>query len=232
MNSDLDYAPDATPAPALPSFPARVVQLFAAPSRLFDALRERPVWFVALLVGALAVVAGIVVIPPEVWNEMMRAQLLESGQEVPPEMASMGNLYRIGGSVAGLVFWFLSAFAFSGILAGVFGFVLGDRVSYRQMLSAYAHASLVAAFGSLLVAPLRVVQRDPQLTLSVGTFLPGIEGYAGAFLNGLDLFGLGCYFLLGLAVTRFDPRRTLGAAVGITMGFFIAFVAVAAIFQS
>lgn len=232
MNAPLQYAPDSSPPPPLPSLPVRLVQVIVAPARLFDALRERPVWFAALLVGALAVMAGIAVIPPEVWNEMVRAQMLDSGQEVPAEMANMGNIYRVGGAVAGLIFWFASAFVFSGILAGVFAFVLGDRISYRQMLSGYAHASLVAAFGSLLVAPLRVIQRDPQLTLSLGTFLSGVEGYAGAFLGGLDLFGLWCYFLLGLAVTRFDSRRSLGVAVGITMGFFLAFVAIAAMFQA
>lgn len=232
MSEHLEYAPEVTPPPPLPSFPVRVVQLLAAPTRLFDALRERPVWFVALLAGALVVAASIAVIPADVWSEMARAQMMEAGQEVPVDLSTMGNVYRIGGAAAGLVFWFVSAAVFSGILAGVFAFVLGDRISYRQMLSGYAHASLVAALGSLLVAPLRVIQRDPQLTLSLGTFLPGLEGYAGAFLGMLDLFGLWCYFLVALAVTRFDPRRTLGVAVGVTFGLFLAFVAVMAIFQA
>lgn len=217
--------------PPLPAFPVRLFQVFVSPARLFDALRERPVWFMALLMGALTVAAGVALIPADVWTEMVRAQLLEAGQPVPPELSTTGNIYRIGGAIGGAVFWALTAFLFSGILTVVFAFVLGDRVSYPQLLAAYTHATFIAALGSLLITPLRVIQRDPQLTLSLGVFFPGLEGYAGAFLQGLDLFSLWGYFLVGLAVTRFDPRRTLGVAATITVGFFVALVAVFAIFQ-
>lgn len=216
----------------LPPFPTRLGQLFVAPSRLFDALRERPAWLVALLVGAVAVAVGVFLIPGDIWTEMARAQLVEAGQEVPAGMENLGSLYRVGGAAGGAIFWVLSALAVAGVLTVIFAFLLGDRVTYRQLLASYAHASLVAAFGTLLVAPLRIAQRDPQLTLSLGTFAPGVEGFAGAFLGGLDLFSLWCYFLVGLAITRLDPRRSLGAAVGITVGIAVAVIAVVAFFVS
>lgn len=228
---DLDSPEPASPG-RLPAFPVRVVQVFVSPVQLFDRLKENPAWFWALLLGGVLTSVAVFAVPPEVWSEMVRAQLLEAGQEVPPEMAGAGNLYRIGGAVASPIFWFLAAALFSGIITGIFAFVLGDRVGFRQVLSAYGHVLLIPALGGLLIAPLRIARRDPQLVLSVGTFVPGLEGYLGAFLNGLDLFSLWAYLLLGLAISRFEPRRSPAVACSITVGVLVAFVAVVAIFQA
>ncbi len=229
--ADLD-APDAASPERLPAFPLRVVQVFVSPLQLFDRLKENPAWFWALLLGGVLTSVAVAAVPPEVWTEMVRAQLLEAGQEVPPEMAGAGNIYRIGGAVASPIFWFVAAAIFCGIVTGVFAFVLGDRVGFRQVLSAYGHVMLIPALGSLLIVPLRIARRDPQLVLSVGTFVPGLEGYLGAFLNGLDLFSLWAYMLLGLAISRFEPRRSAAVACTVTVGVLVAFVGVVAIFQA
>jgi hypothetical protein len=219
-------------APALAALPMRVVQLVFSPGRLFDALRERPVWFWTLALGSVLVVSGVLAIPTEIWGEMVRTQLLESGQPVPEGIESQGGLFRIGGAIAAGLFWFVVAFISAGVVTVIFGFVLGDEVRYRQVLSAVSHTALVAALGSLLVLPLRIAQRDPQLTLSLGTFLPGLEGYAGALLRGLDLFGIWSYLLLALAITRFDRRRGFGVAAGVLLTMFVGLIAVFAIFQA
>lgn len=224
--------PDAAPPTPLPSFPVRLVQVVVSPARLFDALRERPVWFVALLVGSLMVVASVLLIPGEIWSEMARAQITATGQEVPADMSSMASVFKFGGAIGGMVFWFIGAFAFAAVYTGIFAFVLGDRVSYRQMLSAFSHVMLIPGLGVLLLTPLRIIQRDPQLTLSVGTFFPGLEGYAGAFLGSLDLFSLWAWVLLGLAVSRFDPRRSMRAATAVIVGAAVAVLAGVAIFTS
>ncbi|MBT8335574.1 MAG: YIP1 family protein [Gemmatimonadetes bacterium] len=219
-------------APSLPSLPVRVGQLVFSPTRLFDALRERPVWFWTLALGAILVVSGVLAIPTEVWGEMMRAQLLEAGQPVPEGIENQGGLFRVGGAIAAGVFWFVVAFVSAGLITGIFAFLLGDEVGYRQVLSVVSHTSLIGALGSLIVLPLRILQRDPQLTLSVGTFLPGLDGYAGAFFRGLDLFGIWSYLLLALALTRLDPRRGFGVAAAVLMTMFVGVVAVFAIFQA
>lgn len=216
----------------VPALPVRLVQVVVSPAQLFDRLRDRPLWFWALLLGAVLTAVSVVAVPADIWSEMTRAQLLEAGQEIPPGMENAGNVFRIGGAIAAPVFWFVTAFLFCGILTGIFAFVLGDDVGYRQMLAAWGHAMWIPALGSLLVVPLRIARRDPQVLLSVGTFVPGLEGWLGAFLGGLDLFSLWAYFLVGLAVSRFDPRRSAGVASAISVGLLVAVVAVIAIFQA
>ncbi len=227
MEADASDGTSTRPAP----LPVRFAQVFISPIRLFDGLGERPVWGAALVLGGVLVVAGIFAIPTDVWNEFVRAQLLETGQPIPEGVQLGGRLFRWFGVVGGVVFWFIWAFLLSGVVTFAFAFVLGDEVHYRQVLSAAAHCLLIPALGGLLVLPLRVMQRDPQLVLSVGTFLPFLEGYPAALLQSLDLFSLWAFGLLGVAVTRFDRRRSPAVAVTIVVGVFVGLMAVTAAFQ-
>lgn len=223
-------APDE--AAPLPSLPVRLVQVFVSPGALFDRLKERPVWFGALLTGAVLVAVGVLGIPAEVWGEFMRAQLLESGQPVPEELGAGGGFIRIFGVVGGVVGWFVWAFLLAGIATVVFAFLLGDDMGYRQLLSGVAHALLITAVGGVVTLPLKIAAADPQLTLNVGTLLPFADGWLGAWLRTMDLFALWSSVVLGIAVSRFDRRRSAGVAVSILVALSLAIGAVFAVFAA
>jgi hypothetical protein len=72
----------------------RALQVFFAPGRLFAVLRDRPRWVGALLLGAVLVTASSAVLPTEIWSEMVRGQVLESGQPAF-ENAAGGVVYRV-----------------------------------------------------------------------------------------------------------------------------------------
>lgn len=213
--------------PPHPTFPARVVMTLTSPGALGDALRERPTWFMTGLLGAVIVLAGTGLIPPEVWEEFQRAQLLAAGREVPEGFVDGSLIRNISLSAAGLV-WFIALFIASAVLAFVFAFILGDEGRYVQYLAAVSHANLIGALGSLVTAPLKIAQRDPQLTLSVGTFLEGSlgDGFLLFFLRGLDLFALWSWVVLGILVSRIDRERSVGSAMGAVFTVFLAVVAV------
>lgn len=223
-------APSTSSGP--PSLPVRVAQVFFSPTQLFDRLRDRPLWFMTLMLGGILVVVSVVALPADVWAEFFRAQMLEAGQPVPEGLEAGGNLFRIFGAIGGVLFWFVWAFLVSGIATAIFAFVLGDDVRFRQVLSATSHSLLIVAIGGVLILPLRMAQRDPQLVLSVGTFLPFLEGYPAALLGSLDLFALWAFAVLGVAISRFDPKRSVGVAVTVLFGVFIGLMAVVAIFQA
>lgn len=215
-------------------FLRRVFLVFTAPGTLGDHLKERPVWWDVAFLGIALVVAANWLIPPEVWQEFMRTQALAAGQDpgatsdLPVTAVRVGTL--VGAPLAWLVFLFLS----SGVMAFVFAFLLGDSGRYGQYLSATAHASVIGALGALLVTPLKIAQRDPQLTLSVGTFFQGVmgDGFLLAFLRGLDLFGLWAWVAMAVIYSRFDEERSAGSAVALVMGVFLAFILVVAYFQT
>lgn len=212
----------------VPSLPLRWIRVVVSPGTLFDALRHDPKWAGALVAGALVVTLSVYAIPGEVWQEMARARMLEAGAEVPPEMAGGGGFFRAFALVASVVFWFLWAFVLSGVVTLVFAFVLGDAVSWTQVMSGVSHALLVVALGGVVTLPLKLVRRDPAVGLSVGTFVPGAEGWLAAFLQGLDLFALWSYVILGVAVSRFAPGRSAGSAVAVLVGLSVAAAALLA----
>lgn len=202
---------------APPSLPLRVVQVFVSPGRLFAALREDPKWLGALLFGALLVVLSTLLIPGDVWNEMFRRQMLQSGRQMP-EGIDFGAIQRVAAVIGGAVFWFVWAFVIAGVTAVIFSFILGDEGRYRQYLSVTAHALLIPALGGLATVPLRIARRDPQLSLNLGLFVPGVEGtYLGSFLTTLDLFLLWGYVVIALGVHQIDRNRSWGSAAAVIL---------------
>lgn len=196
----------------LPSFPRRVVEVFVAPGRLVEALAARPVWAAALLVGALLVVLQVWLIPADIWEASFRRIMMEQGQD-PSGAAMGGTVMRISGMVGGAVAWILFAVILTGVFTVLFAFVLGDEGRYVQYLSALAHAWLIPAVVGLALVPLRILQEDPQLTLSLGTFfffLP--EGYLLSVLSFLDLSQLWAILVVAQAAHAIDPRRSFASA--------------------
>lgn len=229
------YAPEetseTTPA-ALPGLPARTVQVLFSPGELFPRLRERPVWVGALVLGAVLVIISTLLIPPELFVEVLRRQSIEAGRDVPAFFESGGNLLRMFGVVFGAIGWFLVAALIAGFVTLIFGFMLGDEVRYVQYLSVVSHSFLVAALGGLLLTPLRVITRDIELRLTIGTFASFLpDGYFLRVLSQLDLFGLWAWVLVGVGIAAMNPKRSLGSAVSIVMIIPVVMAAVIAIFS-
>jgi len=204
----------------MPSLPRRVLLTFVAPGELFQRLRERPVWGGALLVGAALVALSVLLVPMGVWETMIQEQMAPEGAELAPGFSGGGTVFRISALIGGVVFWFLWAFLLAGILTLVFAFLLGDEGRYSHYLSVVAHALLITAVGGVVVVPLKILQNDPSLTLSLGTFAVFLEeGYLFRVLKALDLFGLWGYGVMAVGVGKVDPRRSAGVAAVLLYSF-------------
>ena len=194
--------------------PMRLIEVFFNPGKLFETLREKPLWFGALFVGALLVTASVLLIPSELLVQASRAAILRQGGEVPPFMEGAGGLFKVIGVLGAVLFWFIWAFLLAAVAVVVFAFLFGDEGRYVQYLSVVSHALIISAVGALLTLPLRIVQEDPALTLSLGTFAFFLEeGYPLRVLKGLDLFSLWGYGVMAVGATKIDPRRGFTSAL-------------------
>ncbi len=224
--------PENTPeAPALPSLPARMLNVFFSPGEVMAGLKDNPAWVGALVFGAALVVLSGVLIPAEIFEATMRQQILERGGPAPDNIDTMARIGRVVGIVGGAVFWFVISAAMAGLLTLIFAFILGDRGKYKQYLAVLAHAFLISAVGTLAVVPLRIAAQDASVLLSVGTFMPFLEeGYFARVLGFVDLFGLWSWAVVGIGVAALEPKRTVGGAIGIVMVIPIALAMIFGIF--
>jgi len=210
----------------LPPLPKRLAQVFFSPGELFTALREKPVWFSAMLVVGILVGLALALIPPELWVEFSRNRMIEQGQPVPPGFESSGSIMRIFSVLGGALVTPIMMFILAGVVTFFFSFLLGDDGRYVQYLAIVAHASIITALGSLVLVPLKIQQGDPSLTLSLGTFAMFLgDGYVLRVLKLLDLFAIWSYGVMAVGVTSIDPRRGFAGA----LAFFLAFALVFAL---
>lgn len=226
--------PEAGAVPEGRGLLSRLRDVFFAPGRLGDELREHPRWLTAALVGAGLVMLGTALIPPEIWESMMRTELLSQGQPIPEGGVPTGNLFRIFGTLGGGVAWFVFTALFAGVFFLIFGFLFGDDIRYRQALSMVAHANVIPSLGTLLTVPLKIAREDPQLTLSVGTFLQGVlsPGFGLFLARGLDLFAIWGWVVAGILLSRLDERRSPASAVVVVTVVGVCVVALLALVQS
>ena len=234
----MDATPESHPtradppeAPRLPGLPRRSLDVFVAPGRLFAALRHRPAWAGALLLGAALVLASTAAIPPDVWESFTREQLASRGQAMP-EGFDFGAAQRVFGMVGGVVGWLLFAFTVAGLVTFVFAFVLGDEGTYRQYLAVVTHAFLIPAVGAVLVTPLKIAQADPSLTLNLSLFAVGLDAdlYPMRVLRMLDLFQLWSWVVVAVGAHEIDRRRDVGTASAVLLTFALALAMLFAIF--
>lgn len=215
---------DPSPRP-LPGLPRRILAVFVSPGNLFEQLRHTPVWGSAVLLVVVVGLVTVALMPAELFEDQIRRSLQQAGAdtgEMPIE--TMVTIGRFSGIAVAGVMGAVLAFAIAAVMLFVFATLLGDNGRYRQYLSVVSHALIVSAVGSLLVTPLRIVQGDMQLVLSIGTFLPFLEdGALRTFLNMLDLFTLWAVALAALGASRIQPGRSWGGAFMILAVIWLAF---------
>ncbi len=226
--SDPDSSTGSLPGPL-----SRFAAVFHSPGRLFEQLRERPVWFAAAALCAILGAVGAALLPAELLENALRQGLQESGagaDEVPVDtmVAFVRYVAIFGGGLAGFVLPVVVA----AVLKLVFAVAFGDDGRFRQYLAVAAHAQIVYFAGGLLLTPLRIAQGDPELVLSVGTFLPFLgEGALRSFFQWLDLFRIWEIALVALGVGKIQPGRSWGGPFAILVVLWLLLAAVFAAIQ-
>jgi hypothetical protein len=226
-------APEAPPEDLhpLPPFHRRLMDVFFNPGRLAQALKEHPAWGLAMVVGVVLVALQLGLIPGEVWSEVQRQAVLRSGREMPEVPAAMQTFMRWSAPVFGTLAVPIMEFVLAGVVTLVFAFVMGDEGRYRQYLAILAHAWIIPGVVELLLLPLKIAQKNPQLTVSLGSFfffLP--EGYLLRVLNMMALSQIWAWLVVAAGVHTFDPKRRYATAATVLIGLNLAMSMVFAIF--
>lgn len=204
-------------SPSLPSLPGRIVAVFVSPGRLFEQLRDRPVWGATMLLLVILNVIMMFLLPAELFEEQIRQGVADSGMG-EDEIAMAATIGRYVGIAGAGVMGAVGSFIVGTVLFLVFATMLGDKGRFRQYLSVVVHALVVSSIGALAQVPLKRSAGDMELVLSLGTFAPFLdEGFLLSFLGAIGLFGIWCAMLMAIGITRIQPTRSWGGAFSIVM---------------
>lgn len=226
MSEPLD--PSSTGAQAsIPSLPVRIVQVFTSPGKLFEALKERPVWLGVLVVLiVVGVVAGFLV-PEEAWRSMIADQMPPDAD--PEQIEGTVRFWSTVGPVLGVILTPVSIAFVAGLLILAYNVVLGGEASFRQLFSATTHAYVILTVGGLVGLGLLAATGEQQV-MSPALLLPEMgEGYLARFLQRINIFALWTIAVLGIAVSRIYPKRSAGGGIAYLLVLYLLLVALTAI---
>ena len=182
-------------SPSLPSLPGRIVAVFVSPGRLFEQLRDRPVWGTTMLLLVILNVIMMFLLPAELFEEQIRRSMGDSGMG-EDEIALAATVGRYAGIAMAGVMGAVGSFVIAAVLFFVFSTLrrrpapgavpLGDNGRFRQYLSVVVHALVISSIGALVQVPLKRSAGDMELVLSLGTFAPFLEeGFVLSFLSAI-----------------------------------------------
>ena len=207
----------------IPGIHRRFFDTFFSPAKIGAYLADEPRWVVALALSIGLMSLQVVLIPPEVWESLMREQsLAQGGPPLPmPDWVTdwMGILAAVGAAMTTAIAIPIGA----GFLTVIFAFVLGDEGSYRQYLAVTAHSFFIPALVGLLIIPLKIATQDPQLTLNLGSFfffLP--SGYWLGVLTAMDLTQIWSSLVIAQGAHCIDRSRSFRSAVVILLSLMLA----------
>jgi len=220
------------------SFLQRLINIFAAPSKAFQALVQRPVWVApVVLIAVYAAVLNFAVMETKSGEAALRLEIQDSPRaaNMPPEAMEtalgFGKAMAVVGSLVGVP---LITFAGAGIVYLLFSIVLGGEATYKQTLSIWSHAGLIGLLGGLVQTTMILVKGSFKSSTSLAAFLPFLEesSFVYKVFQGLDLFLLWQLAVLSIGMGIMNRVGTRKAAIAIFSTFLIIIVIIAGIRQA
>jgi hypothetical protein len=240
------------PAPAPPSAPGppagptistmeTITGIFFEPGRVFQALRDRPRFLTATIIGILFFMAFQVTFVQKVGYERLIREAVENGpraDQMSPEQKEAAIKMQSGPivraiSVASVPLIFAIILAAGAALYLLGSMLMAKQVSYKQALAVWAYSSLPPIVLSTIVNLILVFIKSPDdydivsaqrrgLVKANLSFLSDAKAapIIYTFLGSLDVFAFYGMFLAALGLRKVG-KMSSGSAWGIVLGIWI-----------
>ncbi len=213
-----------------PMLPVRVLQVFTAPTALFDSLKERPVWIDALVVLIGLGLTAQLLIPEEIRRMIMEqamAPFIPEGTDpavVEAQIEAAVNQPPVQTVMTAVLGPPIILLVISGVLLLAFNIVMGGEGTFKQIFSASVHAFYIYTIGGIAVLGLMFLGSE-QMVLSPGVFLPdSADGFLARWLNGINVFSVWTCVTLGVAVSRIYPERSVAGGAGYLLVLYLLLI--------
>lgn len=176
----------------------RVLGIFTSPRAVFASLRERP-----RILGALLIVVGVSLAATLLILDVIaqdQAAAIESRPGMTAEQIEAAmKVARVSIPVAAVVMNLVMGLLIAGLYLFLANILLGGSTTYRKMLAAVFHISLVSIPSAIVRVPLILAKGTAQVSLGPAALLPteGDKGFLYHLLSQFDLFNL---WMIGLSI--------------------------------
>lgn len=220
----------------------RIMGMYFSPRRIFEYLREKPKWLVPfILICLVAMVSNF--LAKDIAIQEQKERVLMSDR-IPDEQKD-AIIERIESSASGPQAYIQHAatpvviFIILSVVAAIFLFfgnmLFGGQASFRQMLSMYAHAGVIALPAAIVKVPLMLSQQSLRVYTNLAILLPADaeQTFLHRLLSKFDLFTIWEVVLLIIgisAIYRFSTGKAstivlilwaLWIVLSVTLGGFL-----------
>lgn len=191
----------------------RIFNTFFEPRKVFESLKQKPKWFVPLVVVCLVTLAFLYLVS----NIMIAEQITKTELRQPltePQKQVMTNWIKI----ASLTMTPISIIAISVlqslVLFFVFNVLMGGDSTFKRVLSVVSHSCLISIPALIIRCPLILFKNTMEVQTSLAAFLSVDlkDSIIYKLLGGFDIFALWQVVVLSIGLSvmyNFSFKKSL-----------------------
>jgi len=202
-----------------------VMDIYLAPSKVFNTLKEKPRWVKAFIV-VLVVVTLIAILTMVLARETLMSQQEEAlrARGVPEEQIEQTMQFTSGPAamVIGAVFacgFMAATLLIFALVTNLFIPVFGGESGFKKVFSVICFSALVIVPATILKIILIAINKSPYVTTSLALLAPNLakNSFGYQILAGFDFFIIWEMVLvaIGISITNNVPRKNAYILIGV-----------------
>ena len=189
---------------------SRIVNVFVAPSKTFQAVSEKPKWAWPLIISLLLTFAAMWVLTPVVMTEsksVMQEKMLERGMtqdQVDNAVAQAQKFQKFSIAPTTLVAGLIMTFILAGIWLFVGNTVLGGSAKFAQIMGVVVYSGFIGLLGLFIKMPIMLSQQTMNVHFSLATFMVDAskDTFLYKLLANIEIFNIWtiAVYAIGIAI--------------------------------
>ncbi len=239
-------APALEPQPAGLSYPARIVNVFFAPSKTFTDLKRKSGWLVPFLLIAMVSVFFVWAVDAKIGfdkvseNQIkMNPKAMDRFEKLSPQdrqkQLDLSAKITKYASYASPVFVLVIMLIISAVYLGTFNFGMGAQLKFGTTLAVVIYAGIPSVLKSLLAIVTLFAGVDPDgfmiqnpVATNLGALVdPTVHRTLFSIGSNLDIFAIWSLILTGIGFSCVTKVKR-GPAMAVAFGWYLVYVLVAA----
>jgi len=199
----------------------RILKIFYSPREVSSVLKEKPDWFIPVLVLLVVSLLSHYLIYPSILKPQQLRAIDDDPRFSPAQREEIrgrleGNIPLVAGLVGRTVVTVIWLLLGSALLWGVFS-LMGGEGRFKQVFSLFCYSSLIGAVAIAVKTGLQLAKDSLFVYTSAAIAVPGFPPNSPLvrFLDNLDIFALWQLWVLTVGLGVVFSFSTKKSAIGV-----------------